>query len=181
MHYRLTQKADGKVEKVLFHQVGAGEGLAAMEIYVVKKETLLDLLAHCEAENRFHFHKDCLAHYLEQGGEMDVFLYDGYTTRIDSVDDYYRASMDMLKAGPRADLFPTDRPVRTKERSDASSRTAASSKARSKTVCSSAVCASLPAPCWKTALSCRTPSSARAPRSSTSSPTRTSRSRRTSR
>lgn len=120
VHYRLTQKPDGKVEKVLFHQTGAGEGLAAMEIYVAKKETLLDLLAHCEAENRFHFHKDCLAHYLEQGGEMDVFLYEGYTTRIDSVDDYYRASMDMLKSGPRADLFPQDRPVRTKERSDVS-------------------------------------------------------------
>ena len=42
------------------------------------------------------------------------------TTRIDSVDDYYRASMDMLKDGPRADLFPQDRPVRTKERSDVS-------------------------------------------------------------
>ena len=120
VHYRLTQKADGKVEKILFRQKGAGEGVAAMELYVVRKDTLLQLLDRCEAENRFHFHKDCLAAYLEQGGEMDVFLYDGFTMRIDSVEDYYEASMAMLQPGPRADLFPEDRPVRTKERSDVS-------------------------------------------------------------
>ena len=120
VHYRLTQKADGKVEKVLFRQKGAGEGVAAMELYVVRKETLLELLDHCEAENRFHFHKDCLARYLEQGGDMDVFMHEGYTVRINSVGDYYEANMAMLKEGPRADLFPQDRPVRTKERSDVS-------------------------------------------------------------
>ena len=51
---------------------------------------------------------------------MDVFMHEGYTTRINSVDDYYEASMAMLQAGPRADLFPQERPVRTKERSDVS-------------------------------------------------------------
>ena len=120
VHYRLTQKADGKVEKVLFRQQGAGAGVAAMELYIVRKDTLLELLDHCESEHRFHFHKDCLAHYLEQGGDMDVFMHEGYTVRIDSVADYYEASMAMLQAGPRADLFPADRPVRTKERSDVS-------------------------------------------------------------
>ena len=120
IHYRLTRKADGKVDKVLFRQQGAGEGVAAMEIYVVRKDTLLELLDHCEAENRFHFHKDCLARYLENGGEMDVYMHEGYTVRIDSVDDYYTANMAMLQSKPRMDLFPQDRPVRTKERSDVS-------------------------------------------------------------
>ena len=51
---------------------------------------------------------------------MDVFLHDGCTMRIDSIADYYEANMAMLQAAPRADLFPEDRPVRTKERSDVS-------------------------------------------------------------
>ncbi len=120
VHYRLVQKPDGRVEKILFRQTGSGAGVAAMELYVVRKETLLALLDRCEAENRFHFHRDCLAAYLEQGGEMDVFLHDGFAMRIDSIADYYEANMAMLQAGPRADLFPEDRPVRTKERSDVS-------------------------------------------------------------
>lgn len=120
VHYRLTLKEDGKVGKVLFHQTGDGEGVAATELYIARKDTLLELLDHCEAEHRFHFHKDCLAHYLEQGGEMDVYLHEGYAVRIDSVSDYYQANMAMLQSRARADLFPEDRPVRTKERSDVS-------------------------------------------------------------
>ena len=120
VHYRLTQKADGKAEKVLFRQTDGSQGVLATELYIVRKDTLLSLLDQCEAENRFHFHRDCLAAYLAQGGEMDVYMHDGYIRRIDSVADYFESSMDMLKSGPRADLFPEDRPVRTKERSDVS-------------------------------------------------------------
>ncbi len=120
VHYRLTQKADGKAEKVLFRQTDGSQGVLATELYVVRKDTLLALLDRCEAENRFHFHRDCLAAYLEQGGDMDIYMYNGYIRRIDSVADYFESSMDMLKPGPRADLFPEDRPVRTKERSDVS-------------------------------------------------------------
>ena len=61
-----------------------------------------------------------IAAYLERGGTMDVTMHDGYFARIDAVEDYFAASMDMLLPGPRASLFPTDRPVRTKERADVS-------------------------------------------------------------
>ena len=119
-HYRFTARADGKAEKLLFRQVGHADGKAASEIYIVRKDVLLQLLDRCKAENRFHFHVDCLARYLDEGGEIGLYAHKGFCKRIDSVADYYDASMAMLQAGPRAELFPADRPVRTKERSDVS-------------------------------------------------------------
>ena len=120
-HYRFTTDDTGRVRQILFRQVGAGPGVAALEIYIVRKAVLLEILDRCERENRFHFHRDGIAAYLEErGGTMDVTMHDGYFARIDAVEDYFAASMDMLLPGPRASLFPTDRPVRTKERADVS-------------------------------------------------------------
>lgn len=119
-HYRFTTDDTGRVRQILFRQVGAGPGVAALEIYIARKTALLEILDHCERENRFHFHRDGIAAYLGRGGTMDVTMHDGYFTRIDAVEDYFAASMDMLLPGSRASLFPTDRPVRTKERADVS-------------------------------------------------------------
>lgn len=119
-HYRFTTDENGRVRQILFRQVGEGLGVAALEIYVVRKDVLLAILDRCERENRFHFHRDGLAAWLADGGDMDTVLYDGYFARIDAVQDYFAASMDMLKRKPRASLFPPDRPVRTKERADVS-------------------------------------------------------------
>ena len=119
-HYRFVPGADGTAEQLLFRQVGRGDGEAASEIYIARKDVLLELLDRCEAANRFHFHTDCLAAYLADGGKIALFRHEGFLKRIDSVADYYSASMAMLQSGPRAELFPEDRPVRTKERSDVS-------------------------------------------------------------
>lgn len=119
-HYRYATDEMGRVKQILFRQVGEGPGVAALEIYIARKDVLLEILDHCERENRFHFHRDGIAAYLERGGTMDVTMHAGYSARIDAVEDYFAASMDMLLSGPRASLFPTDRPVRTKERSDVS-------------------------------------------------------------
>ena len=91
-----------------------------MEIYIVNKDVLLGILDFCAQENRFHFHRDGLFEYLGRGGTMDVFLHRGYAVRVDTVAEYFAASMDMLEPLARASLFPADRPVRTKERADVS-------------------------------------------------------------
>ena len=119
-HYRCTLGENDRVKRLLFRQRGAGPGVAALEIYIIRKDVLLLILDRCAQENRFHFHHDGLADYLAQGGSMDAVLHEGYAARIDNVEDYFSASMDMLQPGPRASLFPTDRPVRTKERADGS-------------------------------------------------------------
>ena len=58
--------------------------------------------------------------FLEQGGKMDVYLHPGYAKIIRSVDEYYEASRDVLTPAVRRELFPADRPVRTKIHEDVS-------------------------------------------------------------
>ena len=74
----------------------------------------------CAAVNHYHFHRDAIAAYLENGGKVNVYLHPGYARRIMSLDTYFDASMDMLKPECRAEMFPPERPVRTKSHEDVS-------------------------------------------------------------
>ena len=106
-HHRFLTDAHGRVTK-LITSAAPDAGLTSMEVYIVDKE------------NRACFHRDALFSYLARGGTMDVFLHRGYAVRVDTVADYFSASMDMLSPAARASLFPAERPVRTKERADVS-------------------------------------------------------------
>ncbi|MCD8007835.1 MAG: hypothetical protein LUF68_02690, partial [Clostridiales bacterium] len=108
---------DGFAGTLLFSHGGAGEELASTEIYILKKELLLELMDYCSDGRRTHFHRDALAHFLSQGGKMAVYIHEGYFSRITCVGDYYRASMDLLRPEVRADLIPGEpRPIRPKAR-----------------------------------------------------------------
>jgi len=95
-------------------------GLPSIEVYIINKQLLLDLIEWCSSNGRLHFHRDALAHYLSEGGTVGLYLHKGYTARICSVSNYFSANMDMLKAENRNDLFSDENPVYTKGRSSAS-------------------------------------------------------------
>ena len=118
-HHRFLTDAHGRVTK-LITSAAPDAGLTSMEAYIVDKDVLLAMLDLCAQENRAFFHRDALFPYLARGGTMDVFLHPGYAVRVDTVADYFSASMDMLSPAARASLFPAERPVRTKERADVS-------------------------------------------------------------
>ena len=118
-HHRFLTDAHGRVTK-LITSAAPDAGLTSMEAYIVNKDVLLAMLDLCAQENRAFFHRDALFSYLARGGTMDVFLHRGYAVRVDTVADYFSASMDMLEPLSRASLFPAERPVRTKERADVS-------------------------------------------------------------
>lgn len=118
-HHRFLTDAHGRVTK-LITSAAPDAGLTSMEAYIVDKDVLLAMLDLCAQENRAFFHRDALFPYLARGGTMDVFLHPGYAVRVDTVADYFSASMDMLEPLARASLFPAERPVRTKERADVS-------------------------------------------------------------
>ena len=120
-HHRLVKDADGFARRLIFSEGGPGEGLFSREIYIIKKDLLLELMEYCSDSIHDHFHRDAVAHYLSQGGEIAVYEHNIYARRITSVRDYYDASMELMQPQIMAELFPTDeRPIRTKERADAS-------------------------------------------------------------
>ena len=94
--------------------------LQSIEAYIIRKPMLLALVSYCRENGLFHFHRDALTHYLQNGGRIKLFQHSGYCAHICSISDYYGASMDMLTSSLRSELFPEDRPVYTKGRSSVS-------------------------------------------------------------
>lgn len=119
-HHRFIADEDGFARAMAFNQYSAGAGLASLEVYVISKKLLINLMGYCFTENKYHFHRDAIAGYLEKGGKVKIYVHDGYAKRIMSRSAYFSAGMDMLKPEVRAELFPADRPVRTKTQEDVS-------------------------------------------------------------
>ncbi|MCR5665095.1 MAG: glucose-1-phosphate adenylyltransferase subunit GlgD [Oscillospiraceae bacterium] len=112
--HRFVLGEDGFVKEALYDVGAEGEGLASLEGYVIEKETLLHLMDACRAKNFYRFHRDGIGMFLAEGGKMDVAVHKGYAEIIRSVEGYYQASRDTLEAEVRRQLFPAERPVRTK-------------------------------------------------------------------
>lgn len=118
-HQRFVVDEDGIVKDLLCRRMG-GAGYASLEMYIMSKKTLLEVMdcgASC-MKNRINGSE--LSEFLVSGGKIAVYVHPGYAQHISSVKGYYDASMDMLGAKNRAELFPESRPVRTKGRSDVS-------------------------------------------------------------
>ena len=113
-HHRYVVDADGFARGMVFNQTEAGQGKASLEAYVISKELLVAMMDACAAANHYHFHRDAIAAYLASGGKINIYMHKGYARRIMSTLSYFKASMDMLDKEKRAELFPADRPVRSK-------------------------------------------------------------------
>ena len=131
---RFVPDSENTAGKMLFPGTEEGTALYSAEIYLIQKRLLLELIDYCRSLGRLHFHRDALAHYLESGAKVGLYRHCGYMARIASVDDYYRANMDMLDSACRADLFPTERPVYTRVRSSVSTYYGEDSSARNSLV-----------------------------------------------
>lgn len=113
-HHRYVVDSDGFARSMVFNQLQAGEGIASLEAYVISKELLQSMMKACAGANRYHFHRDAIAAYLTSGGKVNIYVHKGYARRIMSTESYFKTSMDMLNKNVRAELFPADRPVRSK-------------------------------------------------------------------
>jgi len=114
LHHRYVAGEDGLVKQLLFDRRGEGEGYRALEGYIISKELLLDLMERCRAEYLYRFHRDAILTWLREGGKMGIYVHHGYARVVRNVEDYYEANKDMLNRELRSQIFPADRPVRTR-------------------------------------------------------------------
>ncbi len=117
---RLIPDGPDTSHQMHFRHSNSREGLPSLEVYIIRKSLLLELIEWSRANGRIHFHRDALAYYLRNGGSIGLYVHKGYAAHICSVADYYGANLDMLLPENRADLFPPERPVYTKGRSSVS-------------------------------------------------------------
>ena len=120
VHHRYVVGPDGFVEQLLCRQTQEERGVASLEVYVMRKQRLLELVDWCAERSRLHFHRDAMTHLLSEGGRVAVYMHDEWSRMIVSVNDYYEASMDMLDERCRRELFDEARYITTRERMDAS-------------------------------------------------------------
>ena len=111
---RYVADENGFVKSARYDVQGEGEGYASLEGYVIEKQTLLSMMARADERNEYRFHRGGIDDYLAGGGKMALAIHRGYAEIIRSVDDYYSASRDMLAPAKRREMFPQERPVRTK-------------------------------------------------------------------
>ncbi len=119
-HHRFLPNADGMADALRSPEGHFEGGLVSLEVYLIEKKLLLELMDYCGQSGKNHFHRDALAHYLAEGGRVAVHRHEGYAKRIRSVLDYYQANLDMLSPALMDELFPDERPIRSKGRAEVS-------------------------------------------------------------
>ncbi|MDR1754729.1 MAG: glucose-1-phosphate adenylyltransferase subunit GlgD [Eubacterium sp.] len=108
----------GQIYDVLIRPDLAGEFNTSMNIFVLKKDFLLDLISENAARNLFSFEVDVIQHKLN---DIKIFGYkfDGYYEQIDSIISYFKANMALMDRVKLNALFTRDRPIYTKVRDEA--------------------------------------------------------------
>ena len=111
--------AEGRITDLSIHPSSADQALESLEVYILSKQLLLDMVDYCAAHDIHSFSRGVLQPRLKSLN-MIPYIHDGYVARFQSVGDYYQHSMELQDPAVRADLFNDERPVRTKDQSNPS-------------------------------------------------------------
>lgn len=108
--------------------------LASMGIYIFNKFFLLDTLRadNLDAHSSHDFGKDIIPELIKTkkvlsyrfGGHTGRVTQDAYWRDVGTIDSFYQANMDLLKAKPPLDLYQKDWPIRSYQRQTPPARTA---------------------------------------------------------
>lgn len=101
------------------HDVFTPEGFRCLNIFVLRRDLLIQLVTDCMAHNQYSFRHNILQDR-KDALHFRAYVWDGYAARIDTIESYYRRSMELLRPEIRAELFCPQRPVYAKENDAAS-------------------------------------------------------------
>lgn len=116
-YFRLSN--DGRITETLYPLHNPEGCHRSLEVYILSKQLLLDLVDECISHDQVSFRGAVLqakAHTLH----LQSYVWDGYAAQIRTLKGYYIRSMELLDPAIRREVFPKDRPIFTKERSEAS-------------------------------------------------------------
>ena len=133
-HHRFIPDEDGFSSQLLCDRSHDGVGVVSLEVYIITKARLLELISTCSASSKIHLHRDALMSHLQRGGRVNLYMHKGFARRVISSKAYYDISMSMLQYDIRGDLFPPERPIMTKERADVSTYYGEESKSKNSLV-----------------------------------------------
>lgn len=118
---RIQTNADGRVTMIQDHFGRSDSDKISMEIYVLRKELLLDLVETSLAQGYDHFVRNAI---LKNLGQLTVYGYafKGYLGVINSIPGYFRHSMNLLDPEVYQQLFFQPAPILTKVKDEPPTR-----------------------------------------------------------
>lgn len=102
------------------HDVFTPEGFRCLNIFVLRRDLLIQLVTDCMAHNQYSFRHNILQDR-KDALHFRAYVWDGYAARIDTIESYYRRSMELLRPEIRMELFTPQRPILAKENDSPSS------------------------------------------------------------
>ena len=114
----LSVNDSGKIYDVLVRPEISGEHNVSLNMFVIKKSFLIELVIEKASKNLYSFEVDVLQHMLP---ELNVYGYrfEGYHAQIDGIKTYFKSNMELMNADVRKELFNHDDPIYTKVRDEA--------------------------------------------------------------
>ncbi|MBU5434989.1 glucose-1-phosphate adenylyltransferase subunit GlgD [Pseudoflavonifractor sp. MSJ-37] len=113
-----TMGPDGFASDVAVRPI-APVGMESLEVYILSKEFLLSLVDYCVAHNISSFGEGVLLNIIGRK-KINIYPFDGYAARLQSVPGYFARSMELLDPEVRRELFVPERPIKTKDQSNPS-------------------------------------------------------------
>lgn len=110
-----------RIKKLYFGKVNEGETDFYIGVTVISRELLMKAVKEAYEEGAVSFLRDVVAEHTEKL-KIYGFEHKEFAAVLDGTDAYYKASMDLLDADVRRQLFNKERPVFTKTRDDMPTR-----------------------------------------------------------
>lgn len=102
-----------KIRDITFGGEAGKDANVSMNIYIMKRDLLLDIINKADAHDYYSFEKYALINNLNTL-LIKAVEHTGFADIVFSVGDYYNTSMKLLSDDTRSDIFNTDRPIMTR-------------------------------------------------------------------
>lgn len=112
---------EGQIYDVLIRPNKEGTFNTSMNIYVLKKQFLVDLISETAARNLYSFEVDVIQHKIKDY-KIFGYKYSGYYEQVDSIISYFNSNMALMDIEKRSKLFNQFSPIYTKVRDEAPAR-----------------------------------------------------------
>jgi glucose-1-phosphate adenylyltransferase len=109
---------DGRVVDMEVKSGRSTGGDVCMETFIMSKELLLKIIEDCVARGEFDFIKEGIIKNINRF-KIYGYPFQGYMAKINSIQAYYRANMDLLNPEAWRELFTHSGPIYTKVKDEA--------------------------------------------------------------
>ena len=114
----LSINENNQVYDLLVRPEISGEHNVSLNMFVVGKDFMLNVVRDAESRNLYSFEVDLLQHKLSELKVM-AYKFDKPFFQIDSMDTYFKSNMKLMDKTLRDQIFLADSPIYTKVRDDA--------------------------------------------------------------